>query len=220
MPKKQADLVFEKYLFYDFAVQIGISPIEGLWGEFQDCGSRFLELASQIKRYRQEVWFTALHDVGISDYRFSKLLSLMFMAMRTETCLIYEDTYQLLDVLYENYQLILLTNGAPSLQNYKLNKLPRLKKYFKKVIISGDFGRAKPAPDLFEFAISRAQADKASTIMIGDALYTDILGANLACIQTIWLNRYHQETGGVIIPDFTVTNLTEVLKIIEKVDKK
>lgn len=218
--KKQADRIFEKYLFYDFAVQIGISPMEGLWGEFEDSGVRFSELSSQIISYRQKVWLMALHDVGIADYRFAKLLSLMFMTMRTETSLIYEDTYQLLDKLYEQYQLILLSNGAPSLQQHKLNKLPQLKKYFKKVIISGDFGQAKPSLDFFEFAISRAQTDAFSTLMIGDELYTDILGANLTDITTVWLNRNHQENDGMITPDFTVTNLTEVLKIIEKVDKR
>lgn len=218
--KKQADRIFEKYLFYDFAVQIGISPMEGLWGEFQDSGVRFSELYGQIKAYRQEVWLMALHDVGIADYRLAKLLSLMFMTMRTDICLIYEDTYQLLDSLYEQYQLILLSNGAPSLQHHKLNKLPKLKKYFKKVIISGDFGQAKPALDFFEFAISRAQADYASTLMIGDELYTDILGANLADISTVWLNRNHQENEGMITPDFTVTKLPEVLQIIEKVDRR
>lgn len=214
--RKRATELFATYNFYDFTVQIGISALEGLWGEFDDDGLRFPELAGQIKDYRQKVWGTALSDVGISDARLAKLLSLMFIAIRMETALAYDDTYAVLESLYERYQLILLTNGAPSLQNLKLQKAPKLRHYFKKIIISGDFGQGKPAPELFDFALARAQADKATTVMVGDNLFTDILGANVSGIKSIWLNRHQTAENPAVTPDATVTTLTEAAELIEK----
>jgi putative hydrolase of the HAD superfamily len=213
--RKRATELFSSYDFYDFTVQIGISPFEGLWGEFNDETLRFPEMAWQIKRYRQKVWETALADIGMPDARLARLLALLFIAVRTESAVPYVDTYAVLDRLYERYQLVLLTNGAPSLQQLKLDKAPKLRKYFKKIIISGDFGQGKPAPELFDFAISRARADKETTVMVGDNLFTDILGANVAGIKSIWLNRHQTPENLAVTPDITVENLTEVADLIE-----
>ncbi|GFH41703.1 putative uncharacterized hydrolase YsaA [Lactococcus hodotermopsidis] len=214
--RKRAIDLFSTYDFYDFTVQIGISPFEGLWGEFSDQTLRFPEMARQINAYRQIVWTTALADVGISDRRLVKLLSLMFIAIRMENSISYEDTYATLAHLYETYQLILLTNGAPSLQNLKLNKAPKFRKYFDKIIISGDFGKGKPSLEIFDFAISRAKADKKTSVMVGDNLFTDILGANTSGIRSIWLNRDNLPANEAVTPDFTVTSLTEVVELVEK----
>ena len=74
-------------------MQIGISPFEALWGDFTDRTLRFPELAEVVKTYRQQVWSMALADVGISDNRLVKLISLMFIVVRTENSVPYMDTY-------------------------------------------------------------------------------------------------------------------------------
>ena len=158
----------------------------------------------------------ALADVGISDNRLAKLISLMFIVVRTENSVPYMDTYASLKALYEQYQLVLLTNGSPSLQKLKLEKAPKLRKYFKKIIISGDFGQGKPAPDFFNFALSRAQADIATSLMVGDQLFTDILGANAVGMKSVWLNRKDTPQSEVARPDYTVKSLTEVVDLLEK----
>lgn len=216
--KNRAVMLFDTYAIYDFTVQIGISPFEALWGEFTDETLWFPELSEVVRAYRQQVWTMALADVGISDNRLAKLISLMFIVIRTENSVPYEDTYTALDALYERYQLVLLTNGAPSLQKLKLEKAPKLGKYFKKVIISGDFGQGKPAPELFNFALSRAQADRATSLMVGDQLFTDILGANTVGMKSVWINRKNDAKSEVAQPDYTVKSLTEVVGLLEKED--
>ena len=208
--------LFDTYAIYDFTVQIGISPFEALWGDFTDGTLRFPELAQAVKAYRQQVWTMALADVGISDNRLAKLIGLMFTVIRTEHSVPYPDTYTALDALYERYQLILLTNGAPSLQQLKLEKAQQLRKYFQKVIISGDFGQGKPSPELFNFALSRAQADKATSLMVGDQLFTDILGANTVGMRSVWVNRKAALQNDLAQPDYTVNSLTEVVDLLEK----
>lgn len=214
--RNRAVTLFDTYAIYDFTVQIGISPFEALWGDFTDRTLRFPELAEVVKTYRQQVWSMAFADVGISDNRLAKLISLMFIVVRTENSVPYMDTYASLEALYEQYQLVLLTNGSPSLQKLKLEKAPKLRKYFKKIIISGDFGQGKPAPDFFNFALSRAQADIATSLMVGDQLFTDILGANAVGMKSVWLNRKDTPQSEVARPDYTVKSLTEVVDLLEK----
>lgn len=217
--KTEALALFESYAFYDFTVMIGISPIEGLWGKFNDETLRFPELNRHIRLYREKVWLHTLAALGIFDRRMAKVLELMYIAIRIETVLIYEDTFEVLDQLYETYPLLLLTNDAPALLKLKLRKVPKLKKYFKCIISSGDFGQGKPAPALFDFALSRLQADKQTTLMVGDSLLTDILGANASDIRSVWLNRTNETLVASINPDFIVQSLTDVLTIVEDENK-
>ncbi|GHU39414.1 putative uncharacterized hydrolase YsaA [Bacilli bacterium] len=217
--KNRAVTLLDTYAIYDFTVQIGISPFEVLWGEFSDGTLRFPELAKSAKAYRQQVWTMALADVGILHHRLAKLISLMFVVIRIENAVPYDDTYTALNALYERYELVLLTNGAPSLQQLKLEKAPELRKYFKKIIISGDFGQGKPSPELFDFALSRAKADKATSLMVGDQLFTDILGANTVGMRSVWLNRKGVAQSELATPDYTVNSLTEVVALLDKIDK-
>ncbi|MDR1606093.1 MAG: HAD family hydrolase [Streptococcaceae bacterium] len=213
--RRHAAALFTSYDFYDFAVQIGISALEGLWGAFDDGSLRFPQMASQIEAYRLNVWCAALEDVGLSDRRLAKILSLMFIAHRLEAAVTYEDTYPVLERLVGHYQLLLLTNGAPSLQRLKLKAAPELLQYFEKINISGGFGKGKPAPELFEHTLSLAQADPATTVMVGDQLFTDILGGNTAGIRTIWLNRTAKQGHEEVVPTASVRSLTEVAQWIE-----
>lgn len=218
--KAEALALFESYDFYDFTVMIGISPIEGLWGKFNDETLRFPELDRHIRLYREKVWLRTLAALGIFDRRMAKVLELMYIAIRIETVLVYEDTFEVLDQLYEAYPLLLLTNDAPALQQLKLRKVPKLRKYFKRIISSGDFGQGKPAPALFDFALSRLQADKQTTLMVGDDLLTDVLGANATGIRSVWLNRRNETLVAGINPDFIVHSLTDVLAIVEDENKR
>lgn len=214
--RNQAQNLFEASPIYDFALQIGISPLDGLWGSFTDDDLRFPEFANFMPVYRHEVWARSLKTIGLSDLRLSKLLSLMYMTIRTETVCVYPDTFEALEGLSERYQLILLTNGAPSLQRLKISKAAKLKNYFNKIVISGDFGQGKPAPNFFEFALSRARATQTTSLVIGADLFTDILGANTVGIPSVWLNRLKLPENEAVTADYTISSLTELEPLIQK----
>lgn len=216
--REQAETLFETAEAYDFAVQIGINALDGLWGNFNDGSLRFPELARWLPAYRKEVWYRSLTAFDRQDMRLAKILSLMYMAIRTETNLVYPDTYEALDRLSKRYQLVLLTNGAPSLQDLKINKAPKLKNYFKKRIISGDFGQGMPSPEFFEFALKRANATKDTSLMIGANLFTDILGANASGIRSVWINRQQASQNVAVLPDETVDSLSTLRTLLEKED--
>lgn len=68
-----------------------------------------------------------------------------------------------------------------------------IRKYFKKVWSSADFGKIKPNREFFELAITSALTDnpaaaKEDIVFVGDMYETDVRGANNAGIDVIWLN--------------------------------
>ena len=86
-------------------------------------------------------------------------------------------------------------------------------KYFKKIILSEDIGVNKPNPKIFEYAIKAANAEKSSSIMIGDAFETDILGAANIGLDQIFLNR-EALTELPFAPTYNVANLLEIKSIL------
>ena len=61
-----------------------------------------------------------------------------------------------------------------------------LEQYIDGLFISEDMGAAKPAAELFDICLERIGESRASCIMIGDSLTSDMLGAKNASIDSVW----------------------------------
>ena len=69
----------------------------------------------------------------------------------------------------------------------------------------------KPKPEIFRYALKTVNAKKSESIMIGDDLNVDILGAKKSGIDQIFFNPkkiIHNEH-----PTFEITSLIELLEI-------
>ena len=64
-----------------------------------------------------------------------------------------------------------------------------LDKYFKSLTTSEKVGHNKPRPEIFHQALSSVHARKKESVMIGDDLEVDILGARRFGIDQVFLNR-------------------------------
>ena len=118
----------------------------------------------------------------------------------------------LLGYLYPRYEMFILSNGFTELQAQKM-RTTGIDKYFKKIILSEDIGVNKPNPKIFEYAIKAANVEKSSSIMIGDAFETDILGAANIGLDQIFLNR-EALTELPFAPTYNVANLLEIKSIL------
>jgi len=206
--------LYSSYEFYPFTQMIGINPFEGLWGNFSDENLEdFKKMKVTVPSYRKEAWTTGLKKMGINDPDFGYELAERFPTERRKSPFVYEETFEILDHLKESYRLLLLTNGSPELQKTKLEITPELVPYFDQIVISGDFGRGKPDPSIFEHALSVMELQKDEVIMVGDNLMTDVLGANRAGIKTVWINRHDKERNEVI-PTFEIKHLEELYPIL------
>ena len=208
--------LYAAYPCYDHTVLIGINPFEGLWGTFDDPTPQFQQMKEIVPGYRAAAWTEGLRSLGINDAEFGEELGERFVAERKVSPFLYEDTYKVLDALKGKYQLVLLTNGAPSLQNLKLQITPELVPYFDHIVISGDFGKGKPDASIFKFVLEKAGIEASDGIMVGDNLMTDILGSSRVGMRNVWINRENKPAmPDVVVPTYEVDSLTELLKLVE-----
>lgn len=216
--REEARNLYASYETYDFTQMIGINPFEGLWGNFLDDQDEFRKMKDIVPRYRKDAWTMGLKAIGIDDPDFGYELAERFPQERRNLPFVYEETFDTLDQLNDHYKLLLLTNGSPDLQKTKLAITPELVPYFDKIVISGDYGKGKPDPGIFEHALSLLSLTKEEVIMVGDNLMTDVLGANRAGIKTVWINRHEKERNEVV-PTYEIQHLQQLFPILSELNK-
>lgn len=124
-----------------------------------------------------------------------------------------EGMLDILDYLATKYPMYILSNGFKEVQDRKMKKIG-IDKYFKKVILSDHVGKNKPHPKIFSHALSEAKASNSASIMIGDNLSTDIIGAKNSQIDQIWFNPDQRIDTNKIKPTYIITHLTEIKNIL------
>ncbi|GAF19290.1 LOW QUALITY PROTEIN: 2-haloalkanoic acid dehalogenase [Bacillus sp. JCM 19046] len=210
--REAAKKLYQSYDSYAFTQNIGINPFEGLWGQFRDEMEGFEQLRDIAPSYQLAAWEKGLEKAG-SIGTLLQVLANQFPLERRKHPIVYEDTFQVLDQLHHTFQLLLLTNGSPDLQNTKLEITPQLVPYFDHIIISGSLLKGKPDSKMFLEGLYRAGIHKEEAIMVGDNLHTDIKGANASGIYSIWLNRDHVINETDIVPNLEIHSLEELLQL-------
>lgn len=118
-----------------------------------------------------------------------------------------------LESLSAGYMLHIITNGFAEAQEKKIRNAG-IGHFFKYVINSEMAGFNKPDPRIFDYALNLAGAAKSESIMVGDHLEADILGAKRAGIDQIYynpMNRPHFES-----VTFEIKHLSELHVILKK----
>ena len=114
------------------------------------------------------------------------------------------------------YELVLLTNGSPSLQQTKLELTPEIAPYFAQIVVSGAFGKGKPDPSIFEHVLKETGTSAHEALMVGDNLLTDILGSSKVGMRSVWINREGKQPIPNIHPTFEIKQLMELLSVVDK----
>lgn len=71
------------------------------------------------------------------------------------------------------------------------NKEPRVKMFNDAVHVQYMYKAGKPKPAGYREAMRRIGTDSSNTIFVGDQIFTDVMGANLAKIRTILVKPIH-----------------------------
>ena len=111
----------------------------------------------------------------------------------------------------KGYRMHMCSNGFHEVQ-YKKLAACGLRNYFDTIILSEDAGVNKPSPLYFDYALRVSGASRETTVMIGDNLQTDIIGARDAGFDTIFFNRWCVDPSD--IPTHTVMSLREIEGIL------
>jgi putative hydrolase of the HAD superfamily len=102
---------------------------------------------------------------------------------------------------------------------YRLLEGLDLARFFDSVIISSEAGYAKPAVELFEFALARSGVRPSEALHAGDAAHLDVAGANAAGIEALLVRR--PEEGGSAkapepLPYAVVFSFAEIVSIARR----
>ena len=133
-------------------------------------------------------------------------LSVDYINVLPNSNLLFEGAHDILNHLFPNYELHIITNGFNEVQSKKMEKSD-LTKYFKTIITSEDVGVKKPNPIIFEHALEQAKATSRESIMIGDNWEADIMGAKNAGFDVIYCNFNNESVSESIK---SVSNLIEI----------
>lgn len=113
-----------------------------------------------------------------------------FLAICPAKGQVFPYTHESLEyLLNKNYILHIITNGFKETQYIKLST-SGLSNYFTNVIESDVCGFMKPDKRIFDYALSLSNASSYESIMIGDDLHADIVGARQAGLDQIFINRH------------------------------
>lgn len=126
-----------------------------------------------------------------------------------------DGAYELLENLFKEYDLYLVSNGTFKVQEGRLNS-SGIKKFFKEIFISEKLGYVKPQKEFFDAVFSKIHDFNADeSIIIGDSLSSDIKGGNNAGIKTCWFNPKHLKNTTDAIVDYEIHNLNEIYKVLK-----
>ncbi|HEX8426509.1 YjjG family noncanonical pyrimidine nucleotidase [Hymenobacter sp.] len=100
---------------------------------------------------------------------------------------VFPFTFEVLEYLKPKYALHLITNGFRDMQYTKLDSAG-LTSYFQEIITSECCGHLKPDSRIFQHALERTGAKATESLMIGDNLECDVLGAHNVGIDQVYFN--------------------------------
>jgi putative hydrolase of the HAD superfamily len=177
---------------------------EKLWDRYRNGYIKVDEL-----RWKR-MWLTLL-DFKIADETLARNMGVTFLEKLPTRKILFPDTIHILDYLAnKGYELHLITNGFEITQHSKL-KNAAIDHYFKEVITSEKSNSLKPHKEIFDYAMAKTGASYSNSIMIGDSVEVDIMGAHNAGMDQVFVNHV-----GIITefkPTYTVNNLKQLEEI-------
>ena len=129
-------------------------------------------------------------NISLSDDVINKIADDYVISLPVNNFLI-KDTILVLDYLRNKYRLHIITNGFTEVQNKKIVN-SQIKKYFHSIIDSETVGAKKPNIKIFDYALKISGARSKNSLMIGDNLEADILGALNAGFHAIHFNNNNE----------------------------
>jgi YjjG family noncanonical pyrimidine nucleotidase len=205
---KNSELAFGKIFEFNFP-NINIQEFSRVYPPInQACWKLYQndQITSDELRYqRLKQSFDAL-NYEVSDNQINEI-AIQYIELLPQNNHLFDGAIEILEYLKPNYNLHIITNGFDKVQYLKIEN-SGIAPYFSTITNSEMAGVKKPNPKIYEFALSLSKAKKETSIMIGDSIEADVLGALDFGIQAIYFNP-NQE---VIIQDFLQINHLSELK--------
>lgn len=152
-----------------------------LWGYY---GRHEIDKATlRFKRF-----YDTLCEFDTDNPELARTLDADYIGLMPSHNALIDGAVDLLDYLANRgYRLHVITNGFSEVQSPKLER-SGIRNYFEWVITSEQSGYHKPDKRAFGYALAKANARKAESIMVGDNFEIDIVGAMRFGMSQIYFN--------------------------------
>ena len=171
---------------------------------------------------RAELMRRTLERLGNYDEDLALQLSHTYHVERQAALELFPEAKEVLENLYRDYPLGLITNGPADIQQQEIEVL-NIREYFENVLIEGELGFGKPDPRVMELAQDAVGLKPHQILFVGNSYHHDMIPAQEAGWRTAWVRRPSDispssRTGKIeekpedgITPDITISDLRELI---------
>jgi putative hydrolase of the HAD superfamily len=175
-----------------------------LWAQYREgkVTKKFLNV------HRFDITFRVF---GIHDRAFAGRFASDYLLNAPLKKALFPNVPEVLDYLQQKYTMHIITNGFDEVQKTKM-EANDLNKYFVTITTSEEAQAKKPNKLIFELAFKKAKTKAGESIMVGDDLEVDILGAKAVGMDGIYCNYDKIPHNGLV--DFEVDNFIGITEIL------
>jgi len=159
-----------------------------------------------VKRFEM-----TLADFDIHDPEIAKAMSELHVTLDPERAFLMPHAIESLEYLSSKYTLHMLSNGFSEVQEQKYH-IARLDRFFETVTTSEEAGIKKPEAGIFKYAMKKASCIAEESIMVGDDLEVDIIGARNIGMDQVFFNT--ERNGHKESVTYEISSLKELLEIL------
>ena len=188
--KNSNEVLNELYKKYDLFL-MGINDCNKFIERYKFHNEQLWDLYRQNKiekdKLRDERFKITLKEFGVYSSELAVNLGKDYVTNCPKKTNLFPHTQATLKYLNARYKLHIITNGFEEVQYQKLEN-SNLRDYFEQIITSEQVGFKKPNPQIYNFSLLKACAKTYNSLMIGDDLNADILGAQNVGIDQVFFN--------------------------------
>ncbi len=208
-----------KEIFQDMSKKYKIEP-GALWSEIIRIENEKAHNPDKTKNhYDRRAWFKMLAkniNFNMTNKELDRYVNLFDSLLRDNIKFPPHTENVLKTIKSRGKKLALLTerDEMPGLKEKRVKSLP-FSKHFDLIVIAGEtFPERKLVPEAFSKTVEMLNTAPENTIMIGDRLDIDIENGKEAGLRTVLINSYDDPRMGKHKPDYVISDIREVLKII------
>ncbi|MDC3104078.1 YjjG family noncanonical pyrimidine nucleotidase, partial [Flavobacteriales bacterium] len=213
--KNSHEVLLELYQHYDL-LNKGIVDSHLFIERYKHHNEKLWVLYRQNKiekdKLRNERFLITLNEFGINSPELAANLGEDYVVHCPKKTNIFPYVHSTLNYLRDRYALHIITNGFEEVQYQKL-KNSNLLDYFEQIITSEQVGFKKPSQHIFKFSMDKAFAKPSDSLMIGDDLHADILGAKDVGMAQVFFNPLKIEHSNFVIT-YEINCLSELEEIL------
>lgn len=142
------------------------------------------------------------------------LASTRYLETLPETVVLIDFAVEICEWLSQKGEIGIITNGIHTVQTQRIKK-SKIAPFVSFTSVSEACGFAKPDIRFFEYSSKMAKKfAKHSSLVIGDRIETDILGANNFGVDGCWFNPDQLMRSQTILPKYEIKHLSEIQNIL------